>query len=320
PSSAASDVYKRQLITNPKFDYVVASQEVISDFPLIRYCQSFFKKAEVYKKFVLTYHNTVTLINQSFGGSLGKRDFKIAMKIRNKYITKQIAVSPGIKKLAQIDNPNTVTVISECIDMKDVLVKSKSGIASKIKADLEDCPYFIVLARISPVKNLKLAINAFAKFEVKYKNFKLVIAGRVEYPGYFKELLELAGSLNLGGKVIFTGEIENPLPLLKNAKALICSSDYEGMPLSIVESMTLNTPVISSMYPGYDFMITQENSLLFLCGDEEGLLQNMINLVDEKVDIKDILLKANKTAQRFDVSTVGEIYHNYFRTRNLTEY
>jgi glycosyltransferase involved in cell wall biosynthesis len=46
-------------------------------------------------------------------------------------------------------------------------------------------------------------------------------------------------------KVFFVGFLKNPYPIIKNAKALILTSEREGLPTVLIESLMLNTPVAS---------------------------------------------------------------------------
>ena len=61
-----------------------------------------------------------------------------------------------------------------------------------------------------------------------------------------KECEKLVNDLGLNKKVIFAGFKSNPYPLIKNAKLMVFSSEYEGLGLVILESLVLNTPVIST--------------------------------------------------------------------------
>ena len=44
----------------------------------------------------------------------------------------------------------------------------------------------------------------------------------------------------------FHGYLSNPYPLIANADLLLLTSDYEGMPSVLIESITLGTPVVST--------------------------------------------------------------------------
>ena len=62
-------------------------------------------------------------------------------------------------------------------------------------------------------------------------------------------------------KVIFAGFHSNPYPLIKNADLLVLSSDFEGLPTVLLESLSLSTPAISSDCPSGPREILPSNNL-----------------------------------------------------------
>ena len=72
---------------------------------------------------------------------------------------------------------------------------------------------------------------------------------------------------NLKDRIFLFEAIENPFPVLKNAIAFISTSKYEGFPLSILESMLLKVPVISTKYSCYEDLLELNNSII--CEDYE---------------------------------------------------
>ncbi|MDZ7783620.1 MAG: glycosyltransferase [Halioglobus sp.] len=55
-----------------------------------------------------------------------------------------------------------------------------------------------------------------------------------------------AEDLGIENKVIFAGFHSNPYPIIANARLMICSSDYEGLSLALLEALALGVPVIST--------------------------------------------------------------------------
>ncbi|WP_245798132.1 glycosyltransferase [Chromohalobacter japonicus] len=51
--------------------------------------------------------------------------------------------------------------------------------------------------------------------------------------------------MGLAERVILPGYQTNPYPFIRNAKALILTSDAEGLPRALIESLLLDTPVVS---------------------------------------------------------------------------
>jgi len=60
------------------------------------------------------------------------------------------------------------------------------------------------------------------------------------------EAVDLVKKLKIENKVVFSGFQSNPYPYMKNAKFMVLSSEFEGLGMVILESLALNTPVIST--------------------------------------------------------------------------
>lgn len=100
--------------------------------------------------------------------------------------------------------------------------------------------YIIHVGRLSDAKRHDLLINAFNQANV---DAKLLLVG----DGPNKEKIQKQiKKLHLEDQVILLGFKSNPYPYIKNAKLLVLSSDYEGMPNVIIEALSLHTPVVST--------------------------------------------------------------------------
>ena len=104
-------------------------------------------------------------------------------------------------------------------------------------------PYFIHVARLSREKRQDTLLRAFA---LSGSNLKLVIVG----DGPCRNALEcLSRSLGIADQIVFLGFLDNPYPLIKNAKFSVICSEYEGFGLSIAESICLSVPVLMTDRP-----------------------------------------------------------------------
>ena len=71
----------------------------------------------------------------------------------------------------------------------------------------------------------------------------LVIMGK---GGLENQIRKKIVALDLSRKVIVMGFQKNPFPYIKNAKALILTSDAEGLPTVLIEALICHTPIIST--------------------------------------------------------------------------
>ena len=105
-------------------------------------------------------------------------------------------------------------------------------------------PYIICLGNIHKRKNYSQAIKAFYEVQKINKSLKLIIVGEIQSKKEFKLLSNIINKLNLNSKVIFTGFIENPLPLIKESELLLHTSISEGFPNAVIQSICLKKSVI----------------------------------------------------------------------------
>lgn len=109
--------------------------------------------------------------------------------------------------------------------------------------------YILYLGSLQPRKNIPTALKAFAKYISSHpeSQLKFIIAGGKGY-NYDTQIDDTISQYDLKDKVIFLGFItdEEKILLLKQAKAFIYLSLYEGFGIPLIEAMSLNTPVIAS--------------------------------------------------------------------------
>lgn len=100
--------------------------------------------------------------------------------------------------------------------------------------------------------------------------------------GEVERIVDLIGKLGLEDKVICGGFHKNPYPYIKNAKALVLTSDREGLPTVLIEALILRTPVISVDCPSGPKEILSGSLAPFLIPmQDEAALANAIRRMDE---------------------------------------
>lgn len=109
-------------------------------------------------------------------------------------------------------------------------------------------PYILFLSSLKPSKNVDGLIRAFAKLSLQDipVGTQLVIAGKKAW--LYEDLFMLTEELNLQGKVVFTGFVEDgekPV-LMSSASAFVLPSFFEGFGIPVLEAMACGVPVVVS--------------------------------------------------------------------------
>jgi len=106
---------------------------------------------------------------------------------------------------------------------------------------LPGADYLIGIGRLTPQKRWDRAISALAR--VERRDVKLMIVGEGEVRG---ELENQIDALGLRSRVHLPGYSTNPRPALAQARALVLTSDFEGVPGVLQEALALGTPVVAT--------------------------------------------------------------------------
>lgn len=124
----------------------------------------------------------------------------------------------------------------------------------------------VTVGRLHTQKNQKLLIDAFYNISNDFPDFILEIYGDGELK---KELLNRITSLDLGNKVFLKGTKNNILDYIYPSTLFILSSNYEGLPNSLMEAMALGIPCISTdCDPGGPKSLFKEYKYGFLVGTD----------------------------------------------------
>lgn len=104
----------------------------------------------------------------------------------------------------------------------------------------------ISVGRLIEQKNFPLLIDAFSEFVKNHPDATLSIYG----DGALKDVLhEQIVKSRMGDNIFLKGRSDNLPEILANSSVFIMSSDFEGMPNSLMEAMAVGIPVISTDCP-----------------------------------------------------------------------
>ncbi len=141
-----------------------------------------------------------------------------------------------------------------------------------------DDTVFLMVAGIRPVKNLGLAVEAFAEVARRGCNARLFLVGPVMDQREADRVLFMGKALRcftyLGAR-----PSEEVRIIMRAADVLLNTSLHEGMPGAILEAMAEGLPVVASAVPGNAALVRhEENGLLFDPGNSPGLVDAVIRL------------------------------------------
>jgi glycosyltransferase involved in cell wall biosynthesis len=182
-----------------------------------------------------------------------------------------------------------------------------------------DTPLAGVVGRLKWVrKGQEVLIRAAALLRDKYPTARYVVVG-TPAPGNEEHLARfrlLVDELDLCGRVIFTGDIEDVRPVYAALDVSVAPSvDPEPFGCVVVESMALGTPVIGSNAAGIaEQIVDGETGILFEPGSEHALAQALDRLFGDRALRDQMSAKGTRLfIEKFDMNRCYQEYLRVFK-------
>lgn len=350
---ACVNYYPERSVLEGEIDY----KKTYNSNQIINYIQSFLFVRKVKKIFKpdITISNMSTV--NSFNAIIDKKDLKIGifhaantqLKNRNfftriwnrislNYFFNKLDVIIGISQNIVDDFRlyNLKPKIKLFYNIHDIkLIESKASKPLDVMFSLKDSVEVLILGTIDRNKRQDLILKAL--MNDSKKNIKVYIVGKVMDQNYFNELESYVVKYSLKKQVTFIPFLENPYPLINRVDMLISLSESEGLPGVLIESLTLNTPVITTnsskgVWEINNNIINYQRNLddLFVC-DKGIIIPNPIQYNDEKmakfiekaikiIEYNKLGLKTNKFLfqEKIDDNSIHTLYQFLKTTFNET--
>lgn len=176
--------------------------------------------------------------------------------------------------------PSRTRVIFNSVDPK--ILAAEPDEREKIRRELkisDDAFVYINVGRLDAQKAQAVLLRAFQKTLPEVPNAYLVIVG---VGGLENALKELAQSLGVENRVVFAGRQKNIGAWLGMADAFVFPSNFEGLPLALLEAMTKKLPCIVSDIEVHREVVEDKISALLVAPQSEtALAQAMIQIYNQ---------------------------------------
>lgn len=171
-----------------------------------------------------------------------------------------------------------------------------------------DIPVFIHVARYFPIKNQKRLFDAIEKLHNDGKDFLLLVLGRnYEKSPYMH--------LNSTDYVKILGEKHNVADYLACADYFLLSSDWEGLPISILEAMSMGCIPISTPAGGVvDVIKDGKNGLLCPTFDSTDYYTTVAKVFDKNFTIGSETV-VNDYLENYTMEVCAKKYYNAYKSK-----
>lgn len=221
---------------------------------------------------VYTEHNVASSYRQP------TRSLNKATYVRNRRL---IAVSDAVaESVSGYPGPSPLVIPNGV----SVSVSREEAEAARRELGLSDDTVLIThVGNIRPHKGHSNLINAIAELKRRGNGFHVVSIGGEKYPGDLERIRQEAEAVGVSDVFQALGRREDALAFVGAADVIANPSDHEGLPLAILEAMSLGKPVVATAVGGVPSVIRHgENGLLVPASDPAALADGIAGLVEDQ--------------------------------------
>lgn len=218
--------------------------------------------------------------------------------------TREQAIEEGVK-------PSKIKIIYNGMTLPAVRTGPLEAIKAEIR-EYDEGPVVLNVGRLVPQKGQDLFILAAARVLEQIPNAIFLIAGEGEL---LKELQDLIVKLNLSKHVHLLGNRTDIPELLTQADIFVLTSRYEGLPMTLLEAMAAEIPVVSTEIPGVADVITQEETGLLVAPENPAAIADaVVRLLTDEL-LRTQLSHRGKALvnTRFSLESMTENYLNILK-------
>lgn len=176
----------------------------------------------------------------------------------------------------------------------------------------EDCRFWLNIGRLTPQKNQVMLVRAFQRLLDEGHNAALLILG-TERPPFSDPILKEMQPF-LGDRIQWLGGKINATDYLHLSDYFVLSSEYEGMPISLIEAMATKALPVSTPVGGIPEMI-EPHGVLSQEKDEDSFVKALIKASEidslEKEEAQEQLY--NRYLDRYSMKSCANQYLQYFK-------
>jgi glycosyltransferase involved in cell wall biosynthesis len=167
-------------------------------------------------------------------------------------------------------------------------------------------PVIGIVANLRPVKRIDTLVDAFAAVSQTFPAARLVVVGDCSSPQAFstaRELGALVDRLRIRERVIFTGQVDEPMKYVERFTVAVLCSESEGFSNSIIEYMQAGRPVVCTDTGGNpEIVIDGCNGFLVPVGDVRTLAERLVRLLSNSALARQLGAAGRETVRAYSYS------------------
>lgn len=214
----------------------------------------------------------------------------------------------------------TTVVHGVDLSLSNSLIARRADLRARLRSELvadDDELVFVTVANLRPEKGYDVLLQAAQAIANSEPPIRVVAVGR----GPLRDVLRARHvELDLGDRFQFLGQRDDVPQILAGADAFVLPSRHEGLPVALMEAMSVGLPIVASCVGGIPQALEDEvDALLVPPGDPCVLAQAMKRLASDPGLRARLGRHAKLRSPMFDIAEanriVGDIYLQVARSR-----
>lgn len=225
-------------------------------------------------------------------------------------ITVSHLIEKDVKCRHTFYNNKTVTIYNP-IDIDAIRGVSEKEVSHPFLLN-KKIPLVIIVGRLCDQKRIDRFLWVVRRV---VKIHRVDIRGLILGEGPKREELEgIVRKYGIAEHVDFLGFVDNPYAWMRRSSICMLTSDFEGLPMVIFESMACGTPIISTDCPsGPKEIITHgQDGILVPLGDDNKLVRALLDLLGDNAKRSRIVKNASERVKDFSADRVVKYYERVF--------
>ncbi len=216
--------------------------------------------------------------------------YKIGLNLADTIIVNSIEFKNEMKRKFSV---NTIHIYNP-LNKNEIIKLSKKKVKNLYPKKILK---IISVGRLVDQKDHLTLLRGINQIKKLFK-FKLILIGRGNNINKINDYIK-KNNLSKFVKIFYT---TNPFPYMRQADIFLLSSEYEGLPNVLLESIALRKFVISSKCPTgpNEILLNGKGGLLFKVGNYEELSKKIIFYIKNKKQCRNMVNTSFKMLNRFD--------------------
>ena len=193
-------------------------------------------------------------------------------------------------------------------DFTQNIVASSIGVTLQSKKSIKKSDYVLCFQAITRRKNQIMLLSALKNIDSE-KRPKLVLAGTYE-KNYLKKVKDFINNNKLKGHVQIITNVseEQKLNLISKAKICVFPNKIEGFGIPLIESLKLNTPILTHDIPVFNEINIDQFSRFKTIKQLSKLLSNL-----DDATLKKLLINQKKDLHKYDYDLIAQNLFNVLK-------